>query len=79
MDRAAVGQRLAKIEERIANGLREIAEQRQVIAVLERHGSAADHARYLLAGLELLQAAHRDGRNRLLKKLHGRRDSADAW
>ncbi len=76
MDRAALEQRLAKIQERIANGLRQIAEQRQVIAELERNGGPVDHAKYLLAGLQLLQAAHRDVRSHLLKELAEKSDRA---
>jgi hypothetical protein len=69
MDRAALQQRLAKTMEQIASGQRHIAQQRETIAELERNGRPADHAKYLLAGLELLQATHRDRRNRLLKEL----------
>jgi hypothetical protein len=36
---------------------------------LEADGQSAAHAKYLLAGLELLQAARRDGRDKLLKRL----------
>ncbi len=76
MDRAGLEQRLAKIEERIANGLRQIAQQREVIAEIERNGRPADHAKYLLAGLQLLQAAHRDIRSHLLKELAEKSDLA---
>ena len=44
----------------IANGLRHIAQKRELIAELESNGRPADHAEYLLAGFELLQAARRD-------------------
>jgi hypothetical protein len=76
MDRAGLEQRLAKIEERIANGLRQIAQQREVIAELERNRRPADHAKYLLAGLQLLQAAHRDVRNHLVKEAGEKSDLA---
>ena len=69
IDPAALRQDLLAIEEKIANGLRQIIEQRALVAKLERDGSATDHAKYLLAGLELLQAAHRDGRNKILREL----------
>jgi hypothetical protein len=46
-----------------------IAQQREIIAELERSGRSAYHARYLLDGLELLQAAHRKSRDQLLKEL----------
>jgi len=68
MKRASPEQDLADAEERIASGQRRIAGQRQVIAELERRRQPTDHAKYLLSGLELLQAAHRDARNRLLGK-----------
>jgi hypothetical protein len=76
MDRAGLERRLAKIEERIANGLRQIAQQRGVIAELERNGRPADHAKYLLAGLQLLQAAHRDVRNHLVEEVGEKSDLA---
>jgi hypothetical protein len=69
MDRSVIQQRLAKTEEQIANGENQIAQQRRLIAELETNGSSASHAKYLLAGLELLQAARRDSRNWLLKQL----------
>jgi hypothetical protein len=69
MDRGALQQRLAKNAEKIASGQRRIAQQQEIVAELERNGRCADYARYLLAGLELLQAAHRKSRNRLLKEL----------
>jgi hypothetical protein len=69
MDRSVIRQRLAETEEQIANGENQIAQQRRLIAELETNGSSASHAKYLLAGLELLQAARRDSRNWLLKQL----------
>ena len=69
MDRAVLHQRLAETEEQIASGLRHIPRQREVIAELESNGRPADHAKYLLAGFELLQAARRDSRDWLLKQL----------
>ena len=68
-DRAALEQRLAKIAEQIANGERHIAQQRDIIAELERSDRPADYARYLLAGLEILQAARQNSRSQLLKEL----------
>jgi hypothetical protein len=61
--------RLAETEERIASGKRQIAEQRKLIAKLEANGSPATRAKYLLAGIELLQAARLDNRDRLLEQL----------
>ena len=68
-DRAALEQRLAKITEQIANGERHIAQQRDIIAELERSDRPANYARYLLASLEILQAARQNFRSLLLKKL----------
>jgi hypothetical protein len=69
MDRGVIEKRLAETDEQLAGGQRQIAEQRQAIALLDRNGRPADHAKYLLAGLQLFQAARREGRNRLLKEL----------
>ena len=68
-DRAALEQRLAKVTEQIANGERHIVQQRDIIAELERGDRPADFARYLLAGLEILQAARQNSRSQLLKEL----------
>ncbi len=43
----------------------QIREQQQVIAKLESAGRPADHAKYLLAGLELLNTVYRTSRNRI--------------
>ena len=71
MDRSAIEERLAETEEQIANGENQIAQQRRLIAELETNESPASHAKYLLAGLELLQTARRDSRDWLLKQLGG--------
>jgi hypothetical protein len=71
MDRSAIQERLAETEEQIANGENQIAQQRRLIAELETNGSPASHAKYLLAGLELLQTARRDSRDWLQKQLGG--------
>jgi len=42
---------------------------RERIVELEANGHSAAHAKYFLAGLELLQAARRDSRDWLLKQL----------
>jgi hypothetical protein len=68
-DRSALQERLAEVEERISSMEHQIAQQRKLIAELERNGSSASHAKYLLAGLELLQAARRDSRDWVLKQL----------
>jgi hypothetical protein len=69
MDRSVVQQRLAETEEQIASAESQIAQQRKLIAERESNGHSALHARYLLAGLELLLAARRDSREWLLKRL----------
>jgi hypothetical protein len=69
MDRAALERQLAKAEEQIASREVQISQQREIIAELERNGRPADHAKYLLHGLELLLTAHRDSRDRLFKEL----------
>ena len=71
MDRSVVQQRLAETERQIANGEDQIAHQRRLTAELETNGRPASHAKYLLAGLELLQTARRDSRDWLLKQLVG--------
>jgi hypothetical protein len=68
-DRFTIQKRLAETEERIALGERQVAQQQEVIVKLEADGQSAAHAKYLLAGLELLQAARRDCRDKLMKRL----------
>lgn len=69
MDHSAIQKRLAETEEQIALGQRQVVQQQGLIVKLEAGGRSAAHAKYLLAGLELLQAARRDGRDKLLKRL----------
>ena len=70
MDRSVIQQRLAETEQqRIASGDRYIAQHSILVAGLERIGRSAAHAKYLLAGMRLLQAARRDSRDWLLKQL----------
>jgi hypothetical protein len=69
MDRTSLRQRLAAVEAKITGVQHQIGEQRQVIVKLETAGCPADHAKYLLAGLELLQAAYRDRRTAMLGEL----------
>ena len=71
MDRSVIQRRLAETEKQIANGEKQIAQQRRLIAELESNKSPASHAKYLLAGLELLQTSRRDSRDWLLKQLKG--------
>jgi hypothetical protein len=73
MDRqSALQKRLSETEEQLANGELQIAHQRKLVAELGAGGRDAAHARYLLAGLELLQTARRDSREWLLNRLKGR-------
>jgi hypothetical protein len=60
MERATVQQRLIQTEEQIVSAEHQIAQQRKVIAEIESSGRSAAHAKYLLAGLELLRAARRE-------------------
>jgi hypothetical protein len=69
MDRAVLQQRLAKLEAKIVGVQHRIDEQREVIITLESAGRSSDHAKYLLAGLELLQTAYRDSRIAVLAEL----------
>lgn len=69
MDRAALQRRLVQIEAKIAGVQHQIGEQREVIVKLESAGDPAQHAKYLLAGLELLQAVHRANLNAILTEL----------
>jgi hypothetical protein len=69
VDRSALRRRLAETEEQIANGERQIVQQRTLVAELEGDGRETAHAKYLLAGLELLQFARRDSREWLLNQL----------
>jgi hypothetical protein len=69
MDRPVIQQRLAETEQRIASAERYIAQQHTLVAGLEKIGRPAAHAKYLLAGMRLLQAARLDSRDWLLKQL----------
>jgi hypothetical protein len=69
MDRTTLQRRLAQIEAKIADVQHQIGEQREVIVKLESAGEQAQHAKYFLAGLELLQAVHRDTLNAILAEL----------
>jgi hypothetical protein len=61
-------QRLKRLSQQIANGERLIANQMEIISGLERAGQPIDHARFLLAGLQLLQTAKIDCRNKLMNR-----------
>jgi uncharacterized coiled-coil protein SlyX len=72
--RSTLQRLLAETEARIADGERQIAAQRKLIAELKLKVDprGVTHAEYLLAGLELLQADRRASRERLLDQLKGR-------
>jgi hypothetical protein len=63
----AILERLAETREKIATLQRQIAEQRAVIVKLEQAGGSTEHAKFLLAGLELLEASHRAREKELLQ------------
>ena len=69
IDRAALQRSLAELEARIAAVQHKISEQREIVVKLESAGRAADHAKYLLAGLGLLEAAYQEGRDQMLADL----------
>jgi cell division protein FtsL len=68
-DGATLQQYLEEIEAKIAAKQHQIDEQREVIVKLESAGRTADHAKYLLAGLQLLQAAYRDSGSGMLAEV----------
>jgi hypothetical protein len=68
-DRAALQRSLTELEAKIAGVQHKISEQRDVVVQLESAGRTADHAKYLLAGLALLEAAYKEGRDDLLAGL----------
>jgi hypothetical protein len=66
---AALQQRLKRMEAKILGVQHQIGEHREVIIKLESTGLPAEHAKYLLAGLELLQAVYQDNRSTMLAEL----------
>ncbi len=69
MDRALLKRHLAQTERYITEGERHIADQRDLIAKLERDGHDTVHARRLLTQFEELQALHIAARERLQAQL----------
>jgi hypothetical protein len=65
MDRATIEQLLQEAESRLHRGERNIADQRELIATLERRGQDAAEAKSRLRRLEIRQARHIADRNRL--------------
>ena len=67
--RAMIRDYLALAGRHVAEGERNIAEQREIIAELERDGRDTTQARALLEQFEELEVLHIEGRDRLLKEL----------
>jgi hypothetical protein len=59
---------LKRLSEQIVSGEQHIANQMEIVSGLERSGQAAEHGKFLLAGLRLRQAAKVDCRNKLLSQ-----------
>ena len=70
MDRALIGDHLAKAERHVDEGHRHVAHQREIVASLERDGNDTTQARALLAQFEELQAMFIADRDRLLRELY---------
>ena len=69
MDRTILLQRLAQTERHAADGTRHVADQRKLIADLERNGRDTNFARDLLRQFESLRELHVADRDRLKKEL----------
>jgi hypothetical protein len=69
MNRQAMERHLAKAEEHIATGQRNIARQHKIIAELERDGHGTSTARKILQTFEELQHLQRQERDRAAREL----------
>lgn len=69
MDRLALMERLALVEEHVAVGQRSIETQRRIVAELERNGNDSSQATSLLKDFEQLQERHLADRDRLKMEL----------
>jgi hypothetical protein len=69
MDRAALQADLRRAEAHIANSQARIAQQQEVIAVLDREGHDTVPAKDMLASFERTQAMHIASRDRIARKL----------
>jgi len=69
MDEKTLREHLAEAEAQVAKGLQHLAEQRAVIAELERDGHDTKTARELFATLMQSQELHIEHRDRLKREL----------
>lgn len=69
MERRMLERHLAQAEEHISLGERHIAQQRELVARLERDGHDSTEASNLLDNFEELQAVHIAHRDRLCREL----------
>jgi hypothetical protein len=75
MDRAILLRHLEQAERHIADGQRQIARQREIVAEFEGRGVDSNHARSSLALFEEMQALHVASRDRVVEMLQ----NADWW
>jgi hypothetical protein len=69
MDRPLVERHLAQAEQRVSEGKRHIANQRELVAELERDGHPTEQACRLLAQFEEIQALYIADRDRVWAEL----------
>jgi hypothetical protein len=69
MDRALIVSYLKAAEEQVANGVKDIADQRDLISTLERTGHKATSATARLREMEKTQTRHLADRERLRSEL----------
>ena len=69
MDRALLERHLQQAYRHVAEGERHLAQQRAIVAELERNGHDAVEARRLLANFTASQQLHIEGRDRLERQL----------
>jgi hypothetical protein len=68
-EQARLSQRMAQAKEHVSEGLRRLAEQREVVEQLERHGRPAATAKRAVASLVAAQRLAEDYYEHLLKQL----------
>ena len=69
MDRDTLKRHLTKVEEQVAIGAQNVAQQRELVAELERDGYDATQAKKMLEQFLEQQALHIADRDRLIKEL----------
>jgi ParB-like chromosome segregation protein Spo0J len=69
-EQARLSERIAKAEEHVSECLRRLAEQREVVEELERHGRPAATAKRALVSLAATQRLAEDYYGHLLKQLN---------